>query len=127
MATCTRCRVEIPPGIFAYEGDDGSALCARCFGAEAPAPRPRGRFLLRALSAAFRICSVAGLAGGAAIARLAPPGDRITAGAGLVLGVAVFLACLAAAELIRLGLSVESSLDRLSRAVERIGGALHGG
>lgn len=130
MARCAGCGAEIPTGIFAYEGDDGNPLCRRCFGvSEAGGGRrpARGFPLLRALSVAFRVFAAAGLAGGAVIARLAPPGDRFAAAAGLVLGAGVFIACLALAEVMRLGLSLEASLDRLSREVERMGGGSHGG
>lgn len=42
MAVCERCGATIPSGPFTYEGDDGSALCLRCFrrsGGEAPPAR----------------------------------------------------------------------------------------
>lgn len=128
-AVCARCRAEIPPGVFTYEGDDESPLCPRCFRMSGgdDAPGTRGSFLLRGLAVVFRLCAVAGLAGGAAIAHLAREGARIVPVAGLALGAGVFLGCLAISELIRLGLSVEASLDRLSGAVERIEGVLHDG
>ena len=130
MALCARCRAEIPPGIFTYEGDDGRALCPRCFRGSCgddDRPGPRGFALLRGLAVAFRVCAVTGLAGGAAIAHLGREGVWLIPAAGLVLGAGVFLGCLALAELIRLGLSVEASLNRLSGAVERIEGVLYEG
>jgi hypothetical protein len=73
------------------------------------------------------MCAVAGLAGGAAIAHLGREGGWLIPAAGLALGAGVFLGCLALAELIRLGLSVEASLKRLSGAVDRIEGVLYEG
>jgi hypothetical protein len=128
MAVCARCGAEIPPGFVRYEGDDGSALCGRCFrGSRGDEPRPRGFALLRGLAVAFRICAVAGLAGGAAIAHLGREGEWFIPAAGIALGAGVCFGCLALAELIRLGLSVEASLGRLSCAVERIEGVLYEG
>lgn len=129
MALCARCRAEIPAGAFTYEGEDGSPLCPRCFreGGGDTAPGPRGYALLRGLAVVLRLCAVAGLAGGAAIAHLSRGGGGIVPAAGLALGAGVFLVCLAMAELIRLGLSVEASLDRLSDSVDRIEGVLHDG
>lgn len=127
MAVCARCGAEIPPGIFTYEGDDGKALCARCFRRNDDGPPVGGGALARGLAFALRVSAVAGLAGGVVLARLGAGGGPLLSGVGLALGAGLFLGCLALAELLRLGLSAEMALRGIADALDRIDGDLRRG
>lgn len=122
MVNCAQCRRDISSDPFRYEADDGRILCERCFSVEEAvvAPRQAGFGFLRGMARALKIAAVICLIGGLVIAHSIYGCNPLVSAAAIISGVVVFIVCIIVSELIRLGLSIQNGLMRVSINTDRL-------
>lgn len=128
VVNCAQCRGDISSEPFRYEGGDGRILCERCFYREEAVPEPlrAGFGFLRVMAYALKIAAVIGLVGGFVVAHSACGFNPIVSAAAIASGVCIFIVCIVAGELIRLGLSIQDGIARISNGMDRLPGLLKG-
>ncbi|MCX6338427.1 MAG: hypothetical protein NTX71_00715 [Candidatus Aureabacteria bacterium] len=122
MINCAQCNRDISSESFRYEADDGRILCEECFHGEEATPEPHGaKFgFLRVLVQMLKIMGFVGLAGGAVLAHSSYGYNGLISAGAAICGILIFLACLILSELVRLGLSLEQGIERVSLSTDRL-------
>ncbi len=122
MSNCAQCGRDISSESFRYETEDDRILCEACFRSEEAAPEPyRPRFgFLRGMVGALRIVAFVSFAGGAVLAQSSYGYNAVLSAGAAICGIVISLVCIIVSEIVRLGLSIESGLERISMNMDRI-------
>jgi len=122
MVNCARCTRDISSESFRYEADDGRILCEECFYGEEGTPEPyQAKFgFLRGLVQILKILAFVSLVGGAVLAHSSYGYNVLVSAGAAICGIFIFLVCLIVSELVRLGLSLEQGIERVSLSTDRL-------
>lgn len=128
VANCVQCRRDISDEPFRYEANDGRILCEKCFYLEETVVEPRqaGFGFLRGMMYALKIAGFISLVGSMVIAHSIYGYNPLVAVAATISGMIVFIICIIVSELIRLGLSIQNGLMRISSNTDRFPDLLNG-
>jgi len=122
MVNCAQCTRDIPSESFRYEADDGRILCEECFYGEEETPEPyQAKFgFLRGLVQILKILAFVSLVGGAVLVHSSYGYNTLIAAGAAICGIFIFFVCLIVSELVRLGLSLEQGIERVSLSTDRL-------
>lgn len=122
MINCAQCNRDISSESFRYEADDGRILCEACFQSDEATPEPHQATFafLRGIVGVLKIMAFVGLAGGAVLAHSSYGYNGLISAGAAICGILIFLACLILSELVRLGLSLEQGIERVSLNMDRL-------
>lgn len=122
MVNCAKCHRDMPSEPFRYEANDGRILCEKCFYREEAVVEPHraGFGFLKVMGHALKIVAVIGLVGGLTFAHSVYGINPLISAAAIISGIVVFIICIVVGELIRLGLSIQDGLMRVSINMDRL-------
>ncbi|MEJ2744406.1 MAG: hypothetical protein P8123_01780 [bacterium] len=128
VVNCAQCRRDISSEPFRYEANDGRILCEGCFYREEKAVEPNraGFGFLRGMVYAFKIVAAIGLIGGLMFAHSIHLYNPFISAAAIIISIIVFIVCIVVSELIRLGLSIQDGIMRISVNMDRFPDLLMG-
>jgi len=119
---CAGCGRDLSDEAVRYESDDGRILCDGCFyqaGEKTPGARPQF-LLLRASVVILKLIGLGALFGSVLLMHSRDGHYTVPPVEALILGAFSFVVCFVMAELVRLGLSIEEKVARVSRIADQL-------